>query len=146
MGKLLDYLKSPKPIDAEPLPTRPFGLIPTKVWPILLQLPGPGSEPLNIRKGSDLGPGGIALTQQRTAAVDTRWPSSSSVAATAQQWLGLDRAVAATNASPSRSTTAQAPAAETPPADTPSAALSYSPPVEPTRPSLLFPAISGLLR
>ena len=75
MGHMLDYLKAPKPIDAEPLPTRPFGLFPTKVFPILLQLPSPGSEPLNIGKGSDLlAPGGIVQTQQRTAAIDNRWP------------------------------------------------------------------------
>ena len=55
MGNLLDYLKAPQPIDAEPLPTRPFGLIPNyKLPPILLQLPSPGSEPLNLGKRSEL--------------------------------------------------------------------------------------------
>ena len=54
MGNLLDYLKAPQPIDAEPLPTRPFGPIPNyKLPPILLQLPSPGSEPLNLGKRSE---------------------------------------------------------------------------------------------
>lgn len=145
MGKLLDYLKSPKPIDAEPMPTRPFGLIPTKVFPILLKLPSPGSEPLNIGKGSDLlAPGGIVLTQQRTAAIDTRWPGSTTVAETARQWLGLDRAVANISAT---STATPAPAtAEAPPTSEAPAALSFAPSGQPTRPSLLFPTASGLLR
>ena len=145
MGKLLDYLKSPKPIDAEPMPTRPFGLIPTKVFPILLKLPSPGSEPLNIGKGSDLlAPGGIVQTQQRTAAIDTRWPGSTTVAETARQWLGLDRAVANISAT---STATPAPAtAEAPPTSEAPAALSFAPSGQPTRPSLLFPTASGLLR
>jgi len=48
MGQLLQYLKTPHPIDAEPLETKPFGLIPTKLAPVLLWVPEPGSEPLNI--------------------------------------------------------------------------------------------------
>jgi adhesin transport system outer membrane protein len=47
MGQLLEYLKTPHPIDAEPLEPKPFGLIPTKIAPILLSVPEPGSEPLN---------------------------------------------------------------------------------------------------
>jgi outer membrane protein, adhesin transport system len=46
MGQLLEYLKTPHPIDAEPLDAKPFGLIPTKLPPILLWVPEPGSEPL----------------------------------------------------------------------------------------------------
>src|SRR5204862_3823299 len=33
MGELLTYLKAPKPIDAEPLVTRPLLLMPTKIAP-----------------------------------------------------------------------------------------------------------------
>jgi adhesin transport system outer membrane protein len=47
MGKLLDYIKAPHPVDAEPLVPTSFGLIPTFA-PILLTLPHPGSEPLNV--------------------------------------------------------------------------------------------------
>jgi adhesin transport system outer membrane protein len=135
MGKMLDYLKAPKPIDAEPLPTRPFGIIPMKLPPIILQPPGPGSEPINIGKRSDLlAPGGIILTQQRAAAIDSRWPELNAVATTAQQWLGLDRAVAATSPTPDKQ-----PAAETP-------VMSFAPSIQPSRPSLLFPKITSLFQ
>lgn len=50
MGQLLDYLKMPHPVDSEPLVEKPFGLIPGKLPPVLLRLPQPGSEPLNIRR------------------------------------------------------------------------------------------------
>jgi adhesin transport system outer membrane protein len=48
MGQLLDYLKMPHPVDSEPLVDKPVGLIPTKLPPVILRLPEPGSEPLNI--------------------------------------------------------------------------------------------------
>jgi outer membrane protein, adhesin transport system len=51
MGKLLDYLKTPHPVDAEPVLPASFGilgLIPNKLPPILITLPHPGSEPLNV--------------------------------------------------------------------------------------------------
>ena len=47
MGALLDYLKAPHPVDAEPLVPNSFGLIPDKLPPILIHLPNPGPEPLN---------------------------------------------------------------------------------------------------
>jgi len=135
MGKLLDYLKAPTPLDAEPLPTRPFGIIPTKLPPILLQLPSPGSEPLNIGNRSDLlAPGAIVVTQQRTASVDGRWPSQDANKSTAAHWLGLDRAVATGNP------TAPPPAApETP-------VMSYAPTVRSTPPSLFFPKITTMFQ
>ncbi len=48
MGQLLEYLKTPHPIDAEPLDAKPFGLIPYRLPAILLKAPEPGSEPLPI--------------------------------------------------------------------------------------------------
>ena len=48
MGALIAYVKAPHPIDAEPLPTKPFGLIPMKVAPILFDLPSRGPEPLPV--------------------------------------------------------------------------------------------------
>ena len=137
MGNLLDYLKAPQPIDAEPLPTRPFGLIPTKFPPLLLQLPSPGSEPLNLGKRSEfLAPGAIALTQQRTATIDTRWvdPNSSGTT-TAQQWLGLDNAMAASSTAPA----ASQPQVERTP-------LAYAPTFQRPAPSLFFPKIMGLFQ
>jgi adhesin transport system outer membrane protein len=49
MGKLLNYLRAPHPVDAEPLVPSSFGLIPDKLPPILITLPNPGPEPLNVR-------------------------------------------------------------------------------------------------
>jgi adhesin transport system outer membrane protein len=48
MGELLDYVKAPHPVDAEPLETKPFGLLPTKLPPVLVNLPAKGPEPLNV--------------------------------------------------------------------------------------------------
>jgi adhesin transport system outer membrane protein len=48
MGKLLDYLRDPHPIDAEPLVPGTFGIFPVKLPPIVINLPHPGSEPLNV--------------------------------------------------------------------------------------------------
>ena len=49
MGKLLSYIRAPHPVDAEPLvATGSFGLVPVKLPPILVGLPQPGSEPLNV--------------------------------------------------------------------------------------------------
>lgn len=49
MGKLLAYIRAPHPVDAEPLvATGGFGLVPVKLPPILVGLPQPGSEPLNV--------------------------------------------------------------------------------------------------
>jgi adhesin transport system outer membrane protein len=49
MGKLLDYLRAPHPVDAEPLLPGTFGLFPLKVPPVMIDLPHPGSEPLNVK-------------------------------------------------------------------------------------------------
>lgn len=48
MGKLLDYIRAPHPVDAEPVVPTGFGLIPP-LAPIHLSLPHPGSEPLNVK-------------------------------------------------------------------------------------------------
>lgn len=48
MGHLLPYLHAPHPVDAEPLQTVPFGIFPMKLPPILISVPEPGSEPLNV--------------------------------------------------------------------------------------------------
>jgi hypothetical protein len=45
---LLDYLRGPHPVDAEPLIPGTFGILPIKLPPILINLPHPGSEPLNV--------------------------------------------------------------------------------------------------
>ena len=48
MGQLVPYLKAPTTVDAKPLQTRPLGIFPMKLPPVLVTLPEPGSEPLNI--------------------------------------------------------------------------------------------------
>ena len=48
MGKLLEYIRAPHPVDAEPLVPGTFGLIPLKIAPILIGIPQPGPEPLNV--------------------------------------------------------------------------------------------------
>src|SRR4051794_11741041 len=47
MGQLLTYLKTGKPPEVDLLETRPLGIIPIRIPPILLTAPEPGSEPLN---------------------------------------------------------------------------------------------------
>ena len=48
MGKLITYIHAPHPVDAEPLVPGTFGLIPLKIAPILIGIPQPGPEPLNV--------------------------------------------------------------------------------------------------
>jgi adhesin transport system outer membrane protein len=48
MGQLTAYLKQPTSVDSEPLQTVPVGIFPMKLPPILIKLPEPGPEPLNV--------------------------------------------------------------------------------------------------
>jgi adhesin transport system outer membrane protein len=52
MGHLLEYMKGPRPVDSEPLEPKPFGLIPGQLPPILLKLPEPPSEPINVGRSA----------------------------------------------------------------------------------------------
>jgi outer membrane protein, adhesin transport system len=61
MGQLVAYLRAPTTVDAEPLQTQPLGIFPMKLPPILVTLPEPGSEPLNISGAGAVGAGGDAL-------------------------------------------------------------------------------------
>ena len=99
MGELLKYLKSPMPMDAHPLDTRPLGLWPTKIAPILFGVP-PGSAPLDISKKHTgaLQPGVIRATVPPFG-FTTLWPTATQTAradskpgqtGTAQQWLALE--------------------------------------------------------
>jgi adhesin transport system outer membrane protein len=47
MGKMLSYLKTATPPEADELTFKPFGAFPLRVAPIILTAPAPGSEPLN---------------------------------------------------------------------------------------------------
>jgi adhesin transport system outer membrane protein len=95
MGQLLPYLKAPTTVDSEPLQTKPFGIFPTKLPPILLKVPEPGSEPLNVsanavtaRGGAVVASGGqrvyaaatpaAAVAEPQEGSFQRRWPSSGS--------------------------------------------------------------------
>ena len=55
VGRLLAYLKTPKPVEAAPLEQKPLGIFPMKIAPVLVNPPEPsGPEPLNL---SAPGPG-----------------------------------------------------------------------------------------
>jgi len=96
MGGLLEYLKLPHPVDAEALDTLPFfGLIPTRLPPVFVKLPKPGSEPLNIKNEGDLPPAsqasGQAPAQKQAGYFGDRWPTWQAApetsVVTALQWL-----------------------------------------------------------
>src|SRR3954453_7575646 len=81
MGTLLEYLKSPPPVDAAPLDSIPLGFIGYK-WPTLrVNLPQTGSEPL---RAGEVPPNGLRGSYASAEAQDgfrDRWPQSK-VAAT----------------------------------------------------------------
>ncbi|WP_438275141.1 TolC family outer membrane protein [Nitrobacter sp.] len=56
MGELIEYIKTPPPADAAPLPIKPFGLFPTKLPPVLLHAPESGPAPLKAEIGQPVGP------------------------------------------------------------------------------------------
>jgi adhesin transport system outer membrane protein len=83
IGSLLEYLKMQHHVDAEPLVSKPFGLIPITLPPIRISLPDVGSEPLNVGASwrdteRALGSTSYAFAPAYTAAGDAfgnRWPS-----------------------------------------------------------------------
>jgi outer membrane protein, adhesin transport system len=82
MGHLLDYLKAPRPLDAEPLESVPLGLFPTKIAPVLLQLPA-GPEPLQVTQPLPL------AAAARDSGLSGRWPSAAAATSGTpwDQWL-----------------------------------------------------------
>ena len=77
MGQLLSYLKTTHPIDAEPLEVKPLGLFPTKLPPIWIDLPKPGTpEPINVSKSAPTaGYGNPMVPPARGLTVASRWPT-----------------------------------------------------------------------
>ena len=89
MGQLLAYLKTTRPVDAEPLEAKPFGLIPTKLPPILFDLPRPGGpEPIDVRGQTPAGDGRLMAPPPRPISVAERWPTwtASLDAQTPERW------------------------------------------------------------
>jgi adhesin transport system outer membrane protein len=74
MGHLLEYLKSPPPADAAPLEPKPFGLFPTQLPPILIELPRSGPEPINVG-GPAQGSHAYASTTPEVTKFGDRWPN-----------------------------------------------------------------------
>jgi adhesin transport system outer membrane protein len=74
MGQMLLYLKTPHPIDSEPLDAKPFGLIPYKLPAILVTAPEPGSEPLNIGASRTVSTAAPAVTALASASTEAPGP------------------------------------------------------------------------
>jgi adhesin transport system outer membrane protein len=114
MGQVLSYLKTTRPVDAEPLEVKPVLLFPTKLPPILIDLPKPGgSEPINIGNRVPPTEGSLMAPPPRAITVGQRWPS----------YTGYT--VALDSQTPSRWSLKSAPAAQ-PASGTPGSALSYA--------------------
>jgi hypothetical protein len=89
MGKLLEYLKAPTPIEAEPLPQYPIGIFPTKLPPVMLHAPGPGPEPLStfepMPKTGDTWPMPVVAPKKSVSSIQDLWPKQTQVADKAEQ-------------------------------------------------------------
>ena len=89
MGQLLDYLKAPQPVEAEPLPQYPVGIFPSKLPPIMLRAPGPGPEPLStfepMPKTGETWPLPIAAPKKSVSTIQDLWPKQTQVASKAQE-------------------------------------------------------------
>jgi adhesin transport system outer membrane protein len=89
MGKLLEYLKAPQPIEAEPLPQYPVGIFPSKLPPVMLRAPGPGPEPLStfepMPKTGDTWPMPVAAPKKNVSSIQDLWPTQTQVAGKAEE-------------------------------------------------------------
>jgi outer membrane protein, adhesin transport system len=71
MGFLLDYLRTAPPVEAAPLDIIPLGPVPAKLPPLIVRLPQPGPEPLNM---SGQPHGGETVDPRPEIPFDQRWP------------------------------------------------------------------------
>jgi adhesin transport system outer membrane protein len=71
MGFLLNYLRTPPPVEAAPLDIIPLGALPPKLPPLIVRLPQPGPEPLNM---SGEPQGDKPVDQRPEIPFDQRWP------------------------------------------------------------------------
>jgi len=111
MGGLIEYIKTPPPADASPLPIQPFGLFPTKVWPIILKDPVSGSEPLKADLAQPIAalgyaaPIGAARAPSEAApGFADRWTAANPVAGlikAADDWKATHETVASEMTKPS---------------------------------------------
>ena len=110
MGTLMEYLKSPPPVDAAPVDLLSFGLPPYTIPTIRFHSPQTGSEPLRVSTPGGAGPAvaayasiepqaqGAQAAPPRTAAQATegfkdRWPSSSAAGNVpgASEWIAQQK-------------------------------------------------------
>jgi outer membrane protein, adhesin transport system len=100
MGTLLEYLKAPPPVDAAPLDTLSYGVVPYKLPTLRITLPETGSEPLRV---ADAGPDAsappaayAAVEPQDQNGFKDRWPRLSSAARMfgAAEWFAQTRSTA----------------------------------------------------
>jgi adhesin transport system outer membrane protein len=95
MGTLLEYLKAPPPVDAAPLDTLPFGLLPYKLPTIRVTLPETGSEPLRVAAtDASARPAAYAAVEpQGPEGFKDRWPRLSLAASTfgASEWFAQQK-------------------------------------------------------
>jgi outer membrane protein, adhesin transport system len=97
MGTLLEYLKAPPPVDAAPLDTLPYGLVPYKLPTLRINLPESGSEPLrvtNVAPNAFARPAAYAAVEPRDRdGFKDRWPRGSFAARMpgAAEWFAQTR-------------------------------------------------------
>src|SRR5258707_91661 len=110
MGTLMEYLKSPPPVDAAPVDLLSFGLPPYTIPTIRFHSPQTGSEPLRVSTPGGAGPAvaayasiepqaqGAQAAPQRTAAQATegfkdRWPNQSAAGNVpgASEWIAQQK-------------------------------------------------------
>ena len=127
MGKLLDYLRGPHPVDAEPLVPGTFGLFPIKLPPIMFTLPHPGPEPLNVATPPRTSYSNtVPPTPARpTVAFSERW-SDPTATASAAPMLNPENAPML-NLGQKQPVAPEQPVVQTQPATAPEPSLGYAP-------------------
>jgi outer membrane protein, adhesin transport system len=75
MGELLVYVKSPVPLEADPLETIPIGIFPTKLPPIIIDLPQTAPDPRDPAKPAH-SPGRLQFANESAAQTIYPWWSS----------------------------------------------------------------------
>jgi adhesin transport system outer membrane protein len=71
MGFLLDYLRTAPPVEAAPLDVIPLGPVPPKLPPLIVRLPQPGPEPLDMSGDPHVDE---AVDHPPEIPFDQRWP------------------------------------------------------------------------
>src|SRR5262245_44546762 len=89
MGFLLDYLRTAPPVEAAPLDVIPLGVLPFKLPPLIVRLPQPGPEPLNMSAQPSGEPG-----DHQELPFNQRWPETFVPSANAPNAMTQDASAA----------------------------------------------------